>query len=690
MTLEITNSNNLIETLQQTYPIVANVGFGDLGSFQAAALAAEEDADRAEAARDDASAIAGIREFQTVTVLLANATLSYTAGTGLVVVSAGDVIRTRAEGFAYQVAASGASDHHVTTAGGVKLYVVAKSDAYNFRAFGVKGDGTDETTAMQRAVAAVNAHVGPVSLVGNPGDVYFFTSDLVVTRSHCTIDLRWARVTANARFSFTGNSLNLDGAMEPANESLLLQNVHFRNAFFGNPDNFDAITRGPIMSFVRDSSISNCIKFSRGGTSFNLFYARRSTIRNVMNWGARQIGLGGTIGILLLHTHDCTVEDCVVGGPGEWVYVVQQKGGYNNRWINVRGINVEYNNTTGQIIRDRGDDPYGSSLTGGPYPYSSGSWAAPDSRRASHATEWINCGAVNCPDQMPGLFVQEARDSRIVGFRATNARGIVLSRHASAATDYDDGYEVVDYRGDNVNIPLSALSDAATPMRRLTVRGVRVRGVRSITFATQREIHLINVENPQISEVDVETTDGVSESFLRLENVVGGTFTRMRAVGTYTGTPMVNIGTTRNANFVDCDTSLAVGVSVAKFGAVPGLRSRETLAGAFQTTGTNFGNLVRASLPPDTTAYLTAQFIGRGVGTDSYMRYTIGRLFKTTGTTLTALGSAVNEIENIRIGNAVNWLGQFAIVSDQVRIQCRGNTGDTVNWEVRYTWGEGL
>lgn len=124
MTLEITNNNNLIETLQQTYPIVVNVGFGDLGSFQAAALAAEEDADRAEAARDDASAIAGIREFQTVAVLLANATLSYTAGTGLVVVSAGDVIRTRAEGFAYQVAASGATDQDMTTAGGVKLYAL--------------------------------------------------------------------------------------------------------------------------------------------------------------------------------------------------------------------------------------------------------------------------------------------------------------------------------------------------------------------------------------------------------------------------------------------------------------------------------------------------------------------------------------------------------------------------------------
>ena len=56
--------------------------------------------------------------FANVAALLADTSMTYSA------VTAGDIIRTRSEGFSYQVAASGASDQHVTTAGGVKLYVL--------------------------------------------------------------------------------------------------------------------------------------------------------------------------------------------------------------------------------------------------------------------------------------------------------------------------------------------------------------------------------------------------------------------------------------------------------------------------------------------------------------------------------------------------------------------------------------
>jgi hypothetical protein len=54
------------------------------------------------------------------TELLANTDYTYTAGSGYSV-SSGDVIETNDGGF-WEVAASGASDHHATTAGGVKLY----------------------------------------------------------------------------------------------------------------------------------------------------------------------------------------------------------------------------------------------------------------------------------------------------------------------------------------------------------------------------------------------------------------------------------------------------------------------------------------------------------------------------------------------------------------------------------------
>jgi hypothetical protein len=63
-----------------------------------------------------------------VTSLLADTSITYTAG-GLSSVTAGDIVRTSKEGFAYSVAASGATDQHVTTAGGVKLYVLLDSES---------------------------------------------------------------------------------------------------------------------------------------------------------------------------------------------------------------------------------------------------------------------------------------------------------------------------------------------------------------------------------------------------------------------------------------------------------------------------------------------------------------------------------------------------------------------------------
>ena len=69
------------------------------------------------------------RDLETVAALLADTTLTYTTGTGTSVAS-GDFIRTRKEDFSYQVAASGASDYHLATAGGVRLYCLPTSAGY--------------------------------------------------------------------------------------------------------------------------------------------------------------------------------------------------------------------------------------------------------------------------------------------------------------------------------------------------------------------------------------------------------------------------------------------------------------------------------------------------------------------------------------------------------------------------------
>ena len=114
-------------------------------------------------------------ELSNVAAVLADAVLSYTAGTGRVAVTAGNIIRTRSEGFSYQVAASGASNHHITTAGGVKLYVLPSGNGYNVKAFGAVASGlvadvTTNSTAFNTAITAASVAGGAVYV---PAGTYF-------------------------------------------------------------------------------------------------------------------------------------------------------------------------------------------------------------------------------------------------------------------------------------------------------------------------------------------------------------------------------------------------------------------------------------------------------------------------------------------------------------------------------------
>lgn len=95
-----------------------------------------------------------------VAALLANTSLTYTTGTSSSV-AVGSFVRTREEGFAYRVAAAAATDHHVATAGGVKLYVLAGAGGFNAKAFGARGDdATDDTAALAKWVVACQNRAG--------------------------------------------------------------------------------------------------------------------------------------------------------------------------------------------------------------------------------------------------------------------------------------------------------------------------------------------------------------------------------------------------------------------------------------------------------------------------------------------------------------------------------------------------
>jgi hypothetical protein len=66
--------------------------------------------------------VAGQRDFLTYDDLLANSALSYTTSDPYALVVVGELLRVSDTTYAYEVAEADATDHHIATAGGIKLY----------------------------------------------------------------------------------------------------------------------------------------------------------------------------------------------------------------------------------------------------------------------------------------------------------------------------------------------------------------------------------------------------------------------------------------------------------------------------------------------------------------------------------------------------------------------------------------
>lgn len=90
---------------------------------------------------------------QNVTALLDDTALTYSAGQPGAV-AAGQIVRTRAEGFAYEVVASSAMLFDLVTAGGVKLRLVPKGDASDLMALGFDKSGSADMSALLTAYLA--------------------------------------------------------------------------------------------------------------------------------------------------------------------------------------------------------------------------------------------------------------------------------------------------------------------------------------------------------------------------------------------------------------------------------------------------------------------------------------------------------------------------------------------------------
>lgn len=102
-----------------------------------------------------------LAEFTTIASLLADSTLAYGANPNQA--ATGKYIRIRQKGYIYEVAASGASDHDVATAGGVKLYALPLGGVLFDEQFGLPldgdwaGGGTEVRTTVQKWASSTRA-----------------------------------------------------------------------------------------------------------------------------------------------------------------------------------------------------------------------------------------------------------------------------------------------------------------------------------------------------------------------------------------------------------------------------------------------------------------------------------------------------------------------------------------------------
>ena len=110
----------------------------------------------------------------------------------------GQIIRTRKEGFSYAVAASGASDHDLTTTGGIKLYVQDRS--VSPLAFGAKGDGvTNDVAAINKCLAKFN------SCTLDVGKTFLISSPVLLTNNNQEFTIpSGSTLKCNVAASFTG------------------------------------------------------------------------------------------------------------------------------------------------------------------------------------------------------------------------------------------------------------------------------------------------------------------------------------------------------------------------------------------------------------------------------------------------------------------------------------------------------
>ncbi|WP_425102266.1 glycosyl hydrolase family 28-related protein [Tropicibacter sp. S64] len=210
----------------------------------------------------------------------------------------GRCLTTREDGFVYAVADDLATDHHVVTAGGVKLYVRPGEAGFNVRAFGAKGDGVSDdsaavSAAFRAAVAAKRTPIAgsnPVNLnrIHFPGGEYRLASprslmDAVGTGRSLGLTYEGDATGTTIHFAYTGD----DYLCYNANELLW---VRFRNLRFTCSSDVAKFMHVDASGGAQDMLFDNC---GWQGTWQKLYHLQGGN--NNSEWKWTNCGIAATI-----------------------------------------------------------------------------------------------------------------------------------------------------------------------------------------------------------------------------------------------------------------------------------------------------------------------------------------------------------------------------------------------------------
>lgn len=287
MTVTITTQGNPVNIASDHQTVNVNMTNYDTSSV-ALVAASSASASAAQAALYDGP------KFNDAQAVIADTVLSYVSGAGKTVVAVGSYITTRKEGFAYQVAASGASDQHLTTAGGVKLYVAAAQDyGRSVLALGALGDGTsDDTPEFTLATAARTAQTNLYQLPIGTYPITTQQSLVGYVQLNGQGDQSQVKISSGTAFAYTSQSGVFDDHPHNATKNFRITG---NGTLVAYPGDQNGTTKG--ISFAEVDSIGN-LAFSEGMT-YELHAIGRHIKKSYGHVGTRNYYRANKVGLLL-------------------------------------------------------------------------------------------------------------------------------------------------------------------------------------------------------------------------------------------------------------------------------------------------------------------------------------------------------------------------------------------------------